>query len=272
MQPSGRLPDPGLKPVLALSVGVGGMATCITLVYLAMRAVMDIGGACADGGPYVSANPCPDGVPLAMILAIFGLFGFGGLALLGASGTGGYGWIPLLAWTGLFASLGWNFLDYGLFNPPAGQGIEWGYVIPGVLFQVMAWVPVAILVWGLRSQRRWRAEAGTKVESFSFRVPMEAAQPMRPPPVPESHRIEVAGGGRQAELQAIDSALGALVIDASAATPLPAPEGVSGPRPSREALLAHLEKVGEMRDRGQLSADEFETIKDLVLRELEAQP
>jgi hypothetical protein len=93
---------------------------------------------------------------------------------------------------------------------------------------------------------------------------------MRPPPVPESHRVEVAGG-RQAELQAIDSAMGQLVIDASAATPLTAPERASGPRPSREELLAHLEKLGEMRDRGQLSADEFETIKGVVMRELEAQ-
>jgi hypothetical protein len=38
---------------------VTGLSACITLVFLGMRAVMDIGGACADGGPYVSANPCP---------------------------------------------------------------------------------------------------------------------------------------------------------------------------------------------------------------------
>ncbi len=272
MQPPGRLPDPALKPVLALAVGVGGMALCITIVYLAMRAVMDVGGACADGGPYVSANPCPDGVPMAMIVAIFGLFGFGGLALVGASGTGGYGWIPLLAWTGLFASLGWNFLDYGLFNPPAGQGIEWGYVIPGVLFQVMAWAPVAILVWGLRSQRRWRAAAETQVQTFPIHHPAEDAEPMRPPPVPASHRVEVAGGGRQAQLQAIDSAMGKLVIDASAAAPLRASDGMPAPRPNRETLLEHLEKLGEMRDRGQLSADEFETLKAAVMTELEAQP
>jgi hypothetical protein len=272
MQPPGRLPDPGLKPVLALAVGVGGMAACITLVYLAMRAVMDIGGACADGGPYVSANPCPDGIPLAMILAIFGLFGFGGLALLGASGTGGYGWIPLLAWTGLFASLGWNFLDYGLFNPPEGQGIEWGYVIPGVLFQLMAWAPVAILVWGLRSQRRWRENRPVMVQDFTLTHPAEDAEPMRPPRVPESHRVEMAGGGRQAKLQAIDDAMGKLVIDASAAVPLGAPEPMSGPRPDRAMLIAHLEQLGEMREKRQLSAEEFEMAKAQVMQLLAEQP
>ena len=131
------------------------MALCITLIYLGMRAVMDIGGACADGGPYVSAHPCPDGVPGAMFLGSFGLFLFGGLAIAGAAGTGGYGWLPLLGWTGLFATLGWNFLDYGLLNPPEGQGIEWGFVIPGVLFELMAWIPIVVLVAGKRAARGW---------------------------------------------------------------------------------------------------------------------
>ena len=99
---------------------------CITLVYEAMRAVMDVGGACADGGPYVSAQPCPDGTPGAMLIGVFGLFVFGGLGMVYGAKVGGYGWVPLLAWTGLFAALGWNFLDYGLVNPPDGQGIEWG--------------------------------------------------------------------------------------------------------------------------------------------------
>jgi hypothetical protein len=264
MQPPGRLPDPGLKSVLALAVGVGGMAMCITLVFLAMRAVMEIGGACADGGPYVSANPCPDGVPLAMIVAILGLFGFGGLAMLGASGTGGYGWIPLLAWTGLFASLGWNFLDYGLFNPPEGQGIEWGYVIPGVLFQLMAWVPVAVLVWGLRSQRRWRARGPS--------MPLQDAESMRPPPVPASHRVEVAGAGRREELQAIDGAMGALVLEAASRAPVEPSGGAPAPTGDRQALLAHLEKLGDMRAGGLLTAEEFDAAKDAVMRDLEALP
>ena len=36
--------------VAKLSVGIGGLALCLTLMYLGMRAVMDVGGACADGG------------------------------------------------------------------------------------------------------------------------------------------------------------------------------------------------------------------------------
>ena len=63
---------------------------------------------------------------LALLLGVFGLFGFGALGMVYGARVGGYGWLPLLAWTGLFAALGWNFLDYGLVNPPEGQGIVWG--------------------------------------------------------------------------------------------------------------------------------------------------
>src|SRR3954468_11412113 len=111
MRPPGALPPPQLRFVLLLAGGVAGLAMSITLVFLGMRAVMDIGGACADGGPYVSAQSCPDGATPALLLGIFGGFGFGALGAVSGSRVGGYGWVPLLGWTALFASLGWNFLD-----------------------------------------------------------------------------------------------------------------------------------------------------------------
>ena len=151
--------DPRLKDVLLLCVGVGGLLLCITLVFLAMRAVMDIGGACADGGPYVSAQSCPDGATPALLLGIFGGFGFGALGAAYGARVGGYAWIPLLGWTALFASLGWNFLDYGLVNPPEGEGIIWGWLIPGVLFQAMAWAPVWFGLVAWREARRSGADS-----------------------------------------------------------------------------------------------------------------
>ena len=36
-------------------------AACLTVLFLCMRSVMDIGGSCASGGPYEIANPCPAG-------------------------------------------------------------------------------------------------------------------------------------------------------------------------------------------------------------------
>src|SRR4051812_49699711 len=68
MQPLERSPDPGLRSVVLLALGVAGLALCITLVYLGMRAVMDIGGACADRGPAVSARSPPRGRPGAVVL------------------------------------------------------------------------------------------------------------------------------------------------------------------------------------------------------------
>ena len=227
--------DPRLGDVLLLVVAVAGLAMCITLVYAAMRSVMDVGGACADGGPYVSAQPCPDGTPAAMVLGIFGLFGFGGLGMVFGAKVGGYGWVPLLAWTGLFAALGWNFLDYGLLNPPPGEPVEWGYVIPGVLFQLMAWVPVAVVVMGLWAVRGSSRESafgpitgsgfasdGAPITANVLRGPGQPAQApvtiidMRPPPVPGGHRVEVAGPVRKDQLQAIDALFGSAVAEAVA--------------------------------------------------------
>ncbi len=107
---------------------------------------MAIGGACADGGPYVSAQSCPDGVPLAMVGGIFGLFAGGGVvALFGARIGGGLGGLPLLGWPALFLSLGWNFLEFGL-NPPGGGGLAWGWLICAVAFIAMGGGPLLVVL------------------------------------------------------------------------------------------------------------------------------
>lgn len=261
--------DPRLRDVLLLAIAVAGLTGCITLLYLGMRAVMDVGGACADGGPYVSAQPCPDGTPAAMLLGAFGLFAFGGLGMVAGSRIGGYAWLPLLAWTGLFATLGWNFLEYGVINPPAGQGIEWGYAIPGVLFELMAWAPVVFVVATLRE-----TPSGVGRPAPVPAMPIDA----RPPAVQPGHRVEAAGPARREQLQAIDALLRAAVIDAAATTPAdPARRAAGDPRPGEagfsegtQALLDRLERLGDMRDRGLLTTEEYDTAKDAVVHELEA--
>ena len=302
--------NPRLLDVLLLVVAVAGLTMCITLLYAAMRAVMDVGGACADGGPYVSAQPCPDGTPLAMMLGAFGLFGFGALGMVYGAKVGGYGWVPLLAWTGLFAALGWNFLDYGLLNPPPGEPVEWGYVIPGVLFQLMAWVPVAVVVMGLWAVRGSSRESafgpitgsgfasdGAPITANVLRGSGQPAQApvtvidMRPPPVPGGHRVEVAGPVRKDQLQAIDalfgSAVAEAVADAVAQTPVdplqraadsagdpaatdPAAGAPADFQEGTQALLDRLERLADMRDRGLLTSAEYETAKEAVMHEIEA--
>jgi hypothetical protein len=137
-----RPAGPSPKDVAWLLIGVAGLAFCLTLVFLGMRAVMDIGGYCADGGPYVSRQSCPDGVPLAMVGGIFGLFLFGAILAVGGSRVGArYGGLVFLAWPALFLSLGWNFLEYG-FKPPGGGGPEFGWLLCGVVFVIMGGGPL----------------------------------------------------------------------------------------------------------------------------------
>jgi hypothetical protein len=132
----------GPRSILYLLVGVAGAALCLTLIFLSMRSVMDVGGQCADGGPYVSRQSCPSGVTVALLGGIFGLFGFGALAAIGGTGVGGrYGGIIFLAWPALFLSLGWNFLEYGV-RPPGGDGPDAAWLLCGVVFVVMGGGPL----------------------------------------------------------------------------------------------------------------------------------
>ena len=127
-------------------LGAAGLAASIVVIFLAMRAVLDIGGFCAEGGPYEIETHCPDGVPLLMMLAIPGLFLFGGLMIWRGSPIGGpYQAAVFFAWPALFLSLGWNFLEYGV-NPPGGDGLAWGWLICGVIFVAMGGVPLWIVL------------------------------------------------------------------------------------------------------------------------------
>jgi hypothetical protein len=135
--------------VLLVLVATFGLSACITLIWLGMRAVMDIGGRCAEGGPFVPVQPCPVGAPAALTLGMLGIFGFGALGIWAGAQIGGGG-RRCPCWRGrrLFGSLGWNFLEYG-FTFEEGA-IVWGWVIPGVIFILMAVVPLWF-VWSARA-------------------------------------------------------------------------------------------------------------------------
>jgi hypothetical protein len=138
--------DATLADRLIYLAGVAGLAGCIVVIFLGMRAILDIGGFCAEGGPYEIQTHCPEGVPLLMMLAIPGLFLFGGLMIWRGSPIGGpYQAAVFFAWPALFLSLGWNFLEYGFF-PPGGDGLAWGWLICGVVFVAMGAVPLWIVL------------------------------------------------------------------------------------------------------------------------------
>ena len=145
-------PEPRLGRVVAFLAGMALLAFSITLLWLSMRIVMGIGGACASGGPYVPAVECPDAVVALTPLSIFGGILGVGLAAFGAAGIGG-AWLSLifLAWPALFLSLGWNFLEFGLRPPGADPGeLEWGWLFCAVVFGLMGGVPLVGAIWALR--------------------------------------------------------------------------------------------------------------------------
>jgi hypothetical protein len=218
-----------------LLVAAAGLAGCITWLFLGMRAVLDIGGACAEGGPYVPVQPCPDGVPALMVIGMLGLFGFGGLGLwAGARLGGGWAALPLLAWPGLSLSLGWNFLEYGI-APPAdlgADGPEWGWVIPGLMFVAMGAVPLW-LAWSVRHEIR---SEGSRAVASRFGMPAFSG--------PEARRSPDVSAGWDPSHRAT---------------------GSDGRGAASEDVVDRLERLAELRRRGDLTSEEYDAAKRQLL-------
>jgi len=123
-----------------LVLAVFAMGTTITWAFRSMRAVMDAGGSCASGGPYVPARPCPDGtwmIPVAIMgLVLASIIGTALAVVLRAPAL-----LPVM-WAALFGSLGWNFLEYGL--RPEGNA---GLIVCGIVFWLMALPAVLLIVF-----------------------------------------------------------------------------------------------------------------------------
>jgi hypothetical protein len=137
-------------------VAVAALSFSIALLWLGMRAVMGVGGFCAEGGPYVIETPCPPGAELMFLAFPLGFIAAGVMAWKGSALGGIYGSLPRLAWPALFFSLGWNFLEFGLSSPLDG-GVVLGWIVPGIVFWLMALGPTWLVIrsgmatsWGSR--------------------------------------------------------------------------------------------------------------------------
>lgn len=173
-----------VRRVAVMFIGLAIATTGLTLVFLGMRAVMDVGGYCASGGPYVVAQQCPEGTAALLPLGIFGgLIGVWMYAVTSSKLPGPR--LTLLAWSALFLSLGWNFWEYGL-NPPDGStGLVWGWIICGVVFVVMGAFPlVGLFSRDIAKALLWAdAPTGQPTDPQPIRasvIPRRAAPP--PPP------------------------------------------------------------------------------------------
>jgi hypothetical protein len=280
------------RVVAGYLAGITLGTTSITLLFLGMRAVMDVGGACADGGPYVSAQPCPAGVPLALIGGMFGLFGSAGLIVWFGSRIGtGAASIVALGWPLLFLSLGFNFLDYAFHPPDTIATPVWGWLIPGVLFWLMGGAPLAV---GIAAWRQ--ARTGRPGNRLSRQVATGIRMPRWSPYTADDVRAaqKAAGLGRLAtDLEALATdaearPVGELrVADApnSRGAPRPAatapagahaetPADAGDPRSDDAAgslLVQDLARLAELHDSGALTDAEFaEAKRDRLAAEGEA--
>ncbi|HEV2815152.1 MAG TPA: SHOCT domain-containing protein [Solirubrobacteraceae bacterium] len=205
-------------------LSLAGLACGLTWLYLGMRSVMEIGGACAEGGPYVIAQPCPDGVPFFMVGGIFGGLICVGLFVWASSGLGGsYGTLAAFAWPALFLSLGWNFAEFAVDPPGEEQGLVWGWLICAVVFFAMGGLPLLGLARPSNLKKMlWPADP----DPFAA-----VAAPVVP----------------------IGRAFGESLTLAS--------PGVS----QDGDVVAQLERLAALRDRGALDPDEYEQAKKAVL-------
>ena len=133
------------RATIGIFVTLAGVACGLTMLYMGMRAVMAVGGFCAEGGPFVIEQHCPKGVPGLVMGGIWGGIIFYGL----------YVWqtikhkVPsfmLLGWSALFLSLGWNFLEFGVDPPGPDGGLEWGWLTCAIVFALMGGLPLIAVV------------------------------------------------------------------------------------------------------------------------------
>jgi hypothetical protein len=242
--------------VVLLTLSTLGFVASLTLLYQSMRAVMDVGGACASGGAYQINTPCPDGVAWAAPVSIFGMLIFGALGSLGVFSQGG----PkpyVFTWSALFLALGWNFLEYG-FDAPNG-GTSAGWLVCGFVFVAMGGLPLLILFG--KGAARW-AFWGPRREA-----PEGGPVPYRPPPDADAV-VDVDKAEVLHPVDVIDptaGAAGGLMSPPRTWTPAPPSTPGPAPEPDEPDMVTRLERLADLRERGMLDADEYEVAKDRIL-------
>jgi hypothetical protein len=243
--------------VLCLTLGTAIFIFCLTLLYESMRAVMDVGGACASGGAYEIRQACPKGVGWVMPVSIFGMVFAGIFTFIGVFSDGG----PrpyVFAWSALFLALGWNFLDYG-FNPPGGGGSVAGWWVCGIIFVAMGGVPLLFLLspraarWSLWGPDSQRAD--------------DYLHPYKPPPVRKPAAATAVATLPTAATSSTPYARPApTLLPESVTPPAPAPEPVP-PKNDGGDVVERLATLADLRERGMLDDEEYERAKNAVLGE-----
>lgn len=130
-----------MKKIIQPIFGLALFSFSLTVLYLSMRAVMAIGGTCAEGGAYVIKTHCPGNTEFLAPLSIFAMFGGASLYFSGLP-KNSPNW-SIFFWSALFFALGWNFLEFSVNSPQGGLNIGW--LLCGVVFVIMGGVPLFMI-------------------------------------------------------------------------------------------------------------------------------
>ncbi len=130
-----------MKKVILLLIGLTSFCVALTVLFLSMRAVLGVGGFCAEGGAYVIKTHCPGGTAYLTPLSIFAMLIGGALYFIFSNKTPNSPKWGTFFWSALFVSLGWNFLDFAV-HPIEGTEIEYSLLFCGIMFVLMGIVPL----------------------------------------------------------------------------------------------------------------------------------
>ena len=149
------------------------MAVAVTVLWFASREVMKLGGFVASGGPYVIAHPALGWMwvlPVSVVTVVLLMFVEPDLA----EPAGGQS-LRVFAWSGMFLSLGYNFLEFGL-RPPGGVGLAWAWIACGVLFVPMGAFPLYVAWrWTLDAREERRVAIATGAANAEKYQPLDYA-------------------------------------------------------------------------------------------------
>jgi Short C-terminal domain len=265
-------------------------------------------GTCASGGPYVSARPCPPGTAGHILAVIFGTFaGLIGIGIWAARGPGNRRPSPVglgaIMWALLFCTLAGSAI-LAAFGPASSDdsGAKTTAAILGVIFIPMGLAPIPLAFMGRRKSaraadlvshgRRCTGEViavhdtGVTIND-NPRVKMEirADPPGEPPFTIEKtavvSRVQIPRPGDHCVVFYDPSDRehrNGVTFDpvpgfAMPTVPVAPSTGAAAPSPSvvadeQEDAIEKIEKLGELRDKGLITAEEFEAQKKRLLDEI----
>ena len=223
-------------------VSLAGVAAGITCLYLGMRAVMEIGGACAEGGAFEIRQPCPKGVPVLILGGLWGGIACVAVYVFQTIKHSVPSFLGLI-WPALFLSLGWNFLEFGLNPPGEDAGVAVGWLVCAVLFGIMGAVPLFAVV-------------GAMVRSFTRDEP--------PPSAVESIKAlsNLKPSRSSAWKSQTSSPYGTTTTTSSTSTGT-----TTSTTASSEGLVDELERLAALHRSGALGADEYAAAKRRLLED-----